>query len=225
MRQQKHADDCLGGAFSTPGTSDCGAGESRQAAAVELNGEVCPAQGVKAGPLELGADLMEARCGRGTSREIVGVAAGSPAGSCVADGTDREPRCRSPGAEPLDEEYQKMVSLHRHILNLSTEGADLPLVPQLNTIISTVAAPGVDGRDPQEILEAIESLLREQRPALYTERQPRRAGRRRGGTGGRGKLETQTEEEKGVREDAAGFSEESPRGCARCFGRRRTPGR
>ena len=44
----------------------------------------------------------------------------------MADGADREPRGRSPGAEPLDEEYQKMVSLHRHILNLSTEGANLP---------------------------------------------------------------------------------------------------
>ena len=181
LRQQKRADDCLGGASSSQGTSDSGAGESRQAAGVELNGEVCPAQGVKAGPLEPGADLTEARCGRGTSREIVGVAVGSPAGSCVADGADREPRGRSPGAEPFDEEYQKMVSLHRHILNLSTEGADLPLVPQLNNIISTEAVPGVDGRNPQEILEAIESLLREQRPALYTERPPRRAGRRRGG--------------------------------------------
>ena len=99
----------------------------------------------------------------------------------MADGADREPRGRSPGAEPPAEEYQKMVSLHRHILNLSTEGANLPLVPQLNNIISTVAAPGVDGRNPHEILEAIESLLREQRPALYTERPPRRAGRRRGG--------------------------------------------
>ena len=88
---------------------------------------------------------------------------------------------RSPGAEPLDEEHQKLVSLHQHILNLSTEGTDLPLVPLLNTIISTVAAPGVEGRDSHEILEAIESLLREQRPALYTERRPRRAGRRRGG--------------------------------------------
>ena len=105
------------------------AGESRQAVAGELNGEVCPAQGVQAGPLEPGADPTEARCGRGTPREIVGVAVGSPAGSCVTDGADREPRGRSPGAEPPAEEYQKMVSLHRHILNLSTEGANLPLVP------------------------------------------------------------------------------------------------
>ena len=91
MRQQMRAADCLGGARLTPGMSESGAGESRQAAAVELDGEVCPAQGVKAGPLELGADPTEARCGCGPSQEIAGVAFGSPVGPCVANGADREP--------------------------------------------------------------------------------------------------------------------------------------
>ena len=91
LRQHKHADDCLGGASSTPGTSGSRAGESRQAVAAEFNGEVCPAQGVKAGPLEPGADPTEAQCGRGTTREIVG-------GRRVARGILCGGRCR-PGAE------------------------------------------------------------------------------------------------------------------------------
>ena len=83
LRHHKRAEDYLGGALSTPGMSGSRAGESRQAVAGELNGElngeVCPAQGVQAGPLEPGTDHTEARCGRGTPREIVGVAVGSPA--------------------------------------------------------------------------------------------------------------------------------------------------
>ena len=148
------------------------------------------------------------------------MAFGSPAGPCAATGDGRDSR------EPSDEEHRKLIFLHQHILNLSNEGMDRPLVPQLNNILRTIAAPGVEGRNtPRYPRGHRGNAQRAKTRSLYRTPTTKKGRKEEGGTEGRGKLETQTEEEKGVREDAAGFSEESPGGCARYFGRRRNSGR